>query len=70
MILSKLFSRSPKGEPRKPTKDESTNIWLEGFRSGFEKAWELMPELREEMRKRIESQAIEETLKRLNGNLL
>ncbi len=61
----------PKPEPRKITKDEVTNIWLEGFRVGFEKAFSLMPEMQQDLRKRIESQAIEETLKRLNrGDLL
>ena len=60
-----------KVEPRKLSKDEVTNIWLEGFRTGFDKAFELLPEMQLEIRKKIESQAISETLKRLNnGNLL
>lgn len=71
MTLFGLFSESPKaGKPRKLTKDEATNIWLEGFRAGFDKAFDLLPEMSQEIRKKIESQAINDTLKRLNGNLL
>lgn len=64
-----FFKKKP--EPRKITKDEVTNIWLEGFRIGFDKAWSLMPEMSLEIRKKIENQAISDTLKRLNhGDLL
>jgi len=57
--------------PRKLTNDEATNIWLEGFRCGFEKAYDLLPEMSINIREKIEEKAISETLKRLNnGNLL
>ena len=76
MTLLGLFSRSEKDKKPvekviKVNKDEATDIWLEGFRAGFDKAWTMIPEIRDDIRRKIESQAINETLRRLNrGDLL
>lgn len=48
-----------------------TEAWLDGFRIGFDKGWESSKGDLEEIRNRIKTEAINETLKRLNnGNLL
>lgn len=48
-----------------------TEAWLDGFRIGFDKGWESSKGDLEEIRVRIRTDAINETLKRLNnGNLL
>lgn len=70
MTLFKFLSQSRNAEPKKVTTDEATAIWLEGFHAGFDKCWALLPEMSADIRKRIESQAINDTLKRLNGNSL
>lgn len=70
MTLFKFFSRSQSAEIKKITTEEATAIWLEGFRAGFDKCLALLPEMSADIRKRIESQAINDTLKRLNGNSL
>lgn len=59
-----------KNVPIHVSKDEATTLWLDGFKEGFSKAWDFMPEASKDVRQKIESRAIDETLRRLNGNLL
>ena len=44
------------------------SVWVSAYTAGFNRALDMLPEFSAVLRAKIESQAIDNTLKRLNGN--